>query len=73
MRNKTVRDVMMPEPWTIDAKTSLQDTAHLLRAWDVRDALVTDDGEMCGVLTDQDIVLFAVASGQDPSVNRTMS
>jgi len=25
---RTVRDVMTSEPWTIDARTSLEDTAH---------------------------------------------
>ena len=64
---KTVQDVMMPEPWTIDAHTSLEATAHLMRAWDVREALVTDEGELCGVLTDSDIIVLAIASGQAPS------
>ena len=65
--DKIVRDVMMPEPWTIDAHTTLEETAHLMRAWDVRETLVTDDGTLCGVLTDSDIIVLAIASGRAPS------
>jgi CBS domain-containing protein len=64
---KTVRDVMMPEPWTVDARTSLEETAHLMRGWDMREVLVTDDDELCGVLTDSDIIVIAIASGRAPT------
>lgn len=64
---KTVRDVMMPEPWTIDAGTSLEETAQLMRAWDVREVLVTHNGELRGGLTDSDIIVLAIASGRKPS------
>ena len=67
MGNKTVRDVMMPEPWTVDANVSIQEAAHSMRAWDLRDVLVTDRGELRGVLTDQDIIVLAIASGRHPS------
>jgi CBS domain-containing protein len=65
--NKTVRNVMMPEPWTVDAHVSLQEAAHAMRAWDLRSVLVTDDGELRGVLTDHDIIVLAIASGRNPS------
>jgi predicted transcriptional regulator len=67
MVNKTVRDVMMPEPWTVDADLSIQEAAHLMRAWAVRDVLVTDQGALCGTLTDHDIIVLAIASGRHPS------
>lgn len=63
----TVRDVMMPEPWTIDASTSIEDAAHSMRAWDVRSILVVDEGELVGVLTDTDVVVWAIASMRAPS------
>ena len=67
MMTKTVQDVMMPDPWAIDAQTSLEETAHLMRGWDVREVLVTDQGQLCGALTDRDIIVIAIASGRAPS------
>jgi CBS domain-containing protein len=67
MVNKTVRDVMMPEPWTVDADLSIQEVAHRMRAWSVRDVLVTDQGQLCGILTDHDIIVLAIASGRHPA------
>jgi CBS domain-containing protein len=62
-----VRDVMMPAIWTVPATTPLSDAARLMRAWDVREVFVVDDGRLCGVLSDVDIVVLAIASGISPS------
>jgi CBS domain-containing protein len=64
---ETVRDVMMPEPWTVDSRTSLEQAAHLMRSWDVREVLVTNDDDFCGVLRDSDIIVIAIASGCAPT------
>ncbi|MGH9209852.1 MAG: CBS domain-containing protein [Acidimicrobiales bacterium] len=58
---------MMPEPWTVAADLSIQEAAHLMRAWDVREVLVTDHGELRGTLTDHDIIVLAIGSGRHPS------
>lgn len=63
---QTVRDVMFPDPLTIDAKTSIGAAAQLMRTRNVEDVLVTDDGRLCGLLTDSDIVVFAIAAGRHP-------
>jgi Mg/Co/Ni transporter MgtE len=62
-----VCEVMIPEPPTIDATTSIEQVARQMRRWDVREAFVTDQGRLCGVLTDADLVVLAIASGHDPS------
>jgi CBS domain-containing protein len=62
-----VRDVMEPEPLTIDARTSIEAAAHLMRARDVADAIVLDSDRMVGVLTNSDIVVFAIAAGRHPA------
>jgi CBS domain-containing protein len=64
---RTVRDVMMPEPWTIDARTSLEDTAHQMRGWKTQEILVTNQGELLGRLSDRDIIVLAIASGRAPT------
>ena len=62
-----VRDVMETDPLMVDARTSIEAAAHLMRARDVADVLVMDEGELCGVLTNSDIVVFAIAAGRHPA------
>jgi CBS domain-containing protein len=62
-----VRDVMERDPLAIDARTSIEAAAHLMRARDVSDAVVLDQGRMVGVLTNSDIVVFAIAAGRHPA------
>lgn len=64
---KSVRDVMERDPLMIDARTSIEDAAHLMRASNVGDVLVIDQGELRGVLTNADIVVFAIAAGRHPA------
>ena len=64
---KTVRDVMTPDPLTIDAATSIESAAHLMRASDATDVLVTENGSLRGQLTDSDIVVVAIAAGRHPA------
>lgn len=65
--SKTVRDAMTPQPLTVDADASIERVARQMRRWDVRQVLVTDRGRYCGVLTDSDIIVLAIASGRPPS------
>lgn len=61
-----VRDVMTPDVVAVRPSASLVEAAQLMRAQDVGDVLVTDEGLLVGVLTDRDIMLRAVAEGADP-------
>jgi CBS domain-containing protein len=63
---QTVRDVMLPDPLTIEANISIGAAAQLMRARNVEDVLVTENGELRGLLTDSDIVVFAIAAGRHP-------
>jgi CBS domain-containing protein len=64
---QTVRDVMtVPDPLTIDAKTSIGAAAQLMRTRNVEDVLVIEEGRLRGRLTDSDIVVFAIAAGRHP-------
>jgi len=64
---KPCRDVMTPDPLTIDAQTSIETAAHLMRASDATDVLVTENGSLRGLLTDSDIVVVAIAAGRHPA------
>jgi len=65
--SKIVREVMTPDPMTIDARTSVESAANLMRASDTTDVLVTEDGAFRGRLTDSDIVVVAIAAGRHPA------
>jgi len=62
-----VKDVMQRDPLVIDARTSIEAAAHLMRASDVGDVLVTEHGKLRGVLTNSDIVVYAIAAGRHPA------
>ena len=64
---QSIRDVMTPNPMTVPADAELVDVAQLMRTADVGVAIVVrDDGTLCGILTDRDIVVRAVAEGLSP-------
>ncbi|MET9296120.1 CBS domain-containing protein [Streptomyces sp. NPDC003077] len=61
-----VRDVMTPAVAAVQPDASLVEAAQLMRAQDIGDVLVAQDGVLLGVVTDRDITLRAVADGADP-------
>ena len=64
---QTVQDVMTRNPRTLDAGASIQEAARIMRDEDIGDVIVTDGDRVCGIETDRDIVVRAVADGKDPS------
>src|SRR4051794_16099978 len=62
---RLVREVMTPEPITLPLDAPLTEAARLMRDEQVGGVLITQDGVLCGVLTDRDIVVRAVAEGRD--------
>lgn len=65
---QTVRDVMARDLVTAAADDSIAGTARAMREADIGDVLVlTGEGTLCGVVTDRDIAVRAVADGLDPA------
>lgn len=62
---RKVRDLMTPEPVTLPLDAPLTEAARLMRDREIGDVLVTQGGRLCGLLTDRDIVVRAVAEGRD--------
>ena len=62
-----LRDVMTPNPRTIEANATIQDAARLMRDEDTGVVPITDNGRPIGLLTDRDIVVRAVADGEAPN------
>ena len=63
---QTVRDVMTRNVVTLPRTAPLRDAARRMKEADIGDVIVMDDGSMCGVVTDRDIVVRAIAEGKDP-------
>ena len=64
---RTVGDVMTKEPKTVDAGATLIEAARIMRDDDVGAVIVTSGGDICGIATDRDIVVRALAEGKDAS------
>ena len=67
---QTVRDVMTQNVVTLPRSAPLRDAARRMKEADIGDVIVMDDGTMCGVVTDRDIVVRAIAEGKDPDSAR---
>jgi CBS domain-containing protein len=61
-----LRDVMTPDPVILEASATVADAARRMRERDVGDVLVQHDGELCGIVTDRDLVVRCIAEAQDP-------
>jgi CBS domain-containing protein len=58
---------MTREPVTFDTTASVLDAAIAMRDQDIGDVLVTENGRIRGIVTDRDIVMRVVSTGQDPA------
>jgi CBS domain-containing protein len=62
----TVRDLMTPDPQTVTSDQALVDAARLMRDHDLGSIIVLKPGGgICGIVTDRDIAVKAVAEGMD--------
>ena len=64
---QSIRDVMTQNPITVEHGMTLADAARAMRDADIGDVVVMKDGEVCGILTDRDIVVRAVAEDKNPA------
>ena len=65
----TVRDVMTQDPVFVSPDATLATVARLMQAHDTGFIPVVDGTDLCGVITDRDIVVRAIAKGADPTVS----
>lgn len=65
---QAVRDIMASNLRTCPNSTTLDEAAKIMRDDDIGDVIVMkDDDSICGIVTDRDITIRAVAEGRDPS------
>ncbi len=61
-----VRDAMIPDPQTLEARASAQEAGQHLVQPDVRAVYVCEDGRFVGVVTRKTLVREVVAAGRPP-------
>ena len=62
-----LRDVMTPNPRTLDVNATVQDAARVMRDADTGVVPIVENGKPVGLITDRDIVVRAVADGAEPT------
>jgi CBS domain-containing protein len=65
--DRKIRDVMTPNPRTVEPSTPVQAAAKLMRDEDVGPIPIVENNSVTGIVTDRDIVLNVVAEGKDAS------
>lgn len=67
-RSQCVGDIMTPEPEVLEAGAPVIRAAERMRARDIGDIVVVEDGRLYGIVTDRDIVIRTLGQGSDPSL-----
>jgi CBS domain-containing protein len=66
MSVQLARDAMLPEPLALDASATAREAGAVLSRDAVRAVLVTEGGQLVGVVTRKTLVRRVVATGRDP-------
>jgi CBS domain-containing protein len=61
-----IRDVMTPNPSTVEPNKTVVDAARIMKQEDAGVVPVTENGRLTGIVTDRDIAIRVVAEGKDP-------
>ena len=64
---QTLKDLMTPNPLTCPATATILDAAKQMRDRNIGDVIVTNGNGVCGIVTDRDIVVRAIADGCVPA------
>jgi CBS domain-containing protein len=67
---KTVSDVMTRNPVAMSSDTSVKEAAKAMSDMRIGTVVVMEGDKPCGIVTDRDITVRAVATGSDPMSTR---
>jgi CBS domain-containing protein len=59
----TVSDYMTPHPTVVEVTDTLRAVAETMATQDVGALVVAEDGKVCGIVTDRDLVVRGLATG----------
>jgi CBS domain-containing protein len=65
-----VRDVMTPNPTSLEASASLREAARAMKEANVGAVVVTRGEQIVGIVTDRDLVVRGMAEEKDPDRTR---
>ena len=62
-----IRELMTPNPVALPGTASVHEAARAMRDAEIGDVIVIEHNQVCGIVTDRDIVIRLVAEAQDPA------
>ena len=62
-----IHDVMTPNPVSLPGTASVYEAACAMRDQHIGDVIVVENNQVCGIVTDRDIVIRTVAEARDPA------
>jgi CBS domain-containing protein len=62
-----MRELMTPNPVALPGTASVHEAARAMRDAEIGDVMVIEHNQVCGIVTDRDIVVRTVAEAQDPA------
>jgi len=65
-QGQSVKEIMTTNLATLEPGASIAEAARLMRDKDTGNVLMTENGQLRGLVTDRDIAVRAVAEGKDP-------
>lgn len=63
---RMIRDVMTKKPRMLGAKATMAEAARIMREDDIGGVMVEENGKICGIVTDRDLVVRGLAAGKNP-------
>lgn len=63
---QAVREIMTTNPDLLPSTATLLEAARKMRDKDIGSVVVTENGSICGIVTDRDLSIRAIADGKDP-------
>ena len=62
-----IRELMTPNPVVLPGTASVHEAARAMRGAEIGDVIVLEHNQVCGIVTDRDIVVRLVAEARDPA------
>lgn len=62
-----IRELMTPNPLSLPGTASVHEAVRAMRDAEIGDVIVIEHQQVCGIVTDRDIVVRTVAEAADPA------
>jgi CBS domain-containing protein len=67
---QAVREIMTRDPVVMEERSTVAEAARAMKEQDIGDVIVTAGEQVCGIVTDRDIVVRALAEGREPMTTK---